>query len=95
MGLFLLGVNSYYTMQGKLFRSYLLAITLFAVTTVYYILKYFIIGELYLAKSKIFSISCVNFLFLSHFIGFTNDYQMTLKCHYLGKNNKIPATIVI
>jgi hypothetical protein len=48
------GVTSRYTMQGKLFRSYLLAITIFAVTTVYYILKYFIIGKLYLAKSKIY-----------------------------------------
>jgi hypothetical protein len=44
MGLFLLGVTSHYTMQGKLFRSYLLAITIFAVTTVYYILKYFMFG---------------------------------------------------
>ena len=92
MGLFLLGVTSRHTMQDKLF---LLAITLFAVTTVYYILKYFIFGKLYLGKSKIFSISCVNCFFLSHFIGFTNDYQMALKCHYVGKNNKIPATIVI
>jgi hypothetical protein len=63
MGLFLLGVTSRYTMQGKLFRSSLIAIPLFAVTTVYYILKYFIIGKLYLVKSKIFSISCVNCLF--------------------------------
>ena len=43
---------------------------------------------------NIFNFMC-KLSFLSHFIGFTNDYQMTLKCHYLGKNNKIQATIVI
>ena len=43
---------------------------------------------------NIFIFMCKLF-FLSHFIGFTNDYRMTLTCHYLGKNNKIQATIVI
>ena len=43
---------------------------------------------------NIFNFMC-KLSFLSHFIGFTNDYQMALKCHYVGKNNKIPATIVI